>query len=131
VSDDGSAVVDFALVGGLLSLLFLSVVQLGLVVHVRNTLIDCAAEGARLAARAGHQRADGAVRARDLVAAELSESYAARLTDVSASSVQQAGVSAVEVRITAPLPLVALVGPSGELTVSGHAFAEQQVLPSP
>lgn len=131
MSDDGSAVVDFALVGGLLSLLFLSVVQLGLVVHVRNTLIDCAAEGARLAARAGHQPADGAVRARDLVAAELSESYAARLTDVSASSVQHAGVSAVEVRITAPLPLVGLVGPSGKLTVSGHAFAEQQVLPSP
>lgn len=125
MTDDGSAVVDFALVGGLLSVLFLSIVQLGLVVHVRNTLIDCAAQGARYGARAGRVPTDGIARTRELVAAELSPGYAARLSDVSASIVSRSGVPAVELRLTAPLPLVGLLGPSGELSVQGHAFAEQ------
>jgi Flp pilus assembly protein TadG len=131
VSDDGSAVVDFALVGGLLSLLFLSVVQLGLVVHVRNTLIDCAAQGARYGARAGRAPADGIARTRELVALELSAGYAARLSDVSAGVVERSGVTAVEMRVVAPLPLVGLVGPAGELTVQGHAFAERPAAPLP
>ena len=132
MSDDGSAVVDFALVGGLLTLLFLSIVQLGLVVHVRNTLIDCAAEGARYGARAGRAPADGIARTRELVAQELSAGYAARLSEVSAGVVERSGVLAVEVRVRAPLPLVGLVGPSGEVSVQGHAFAEQPAtLPSP
>lgn len=125
--DDGSAVVDFALVGGLLTLVFLSVVQLGLVVHVRNTLIDCAAEGARFGARAERLPTDGLARARDLVAAELSPDYASRLSGLSATTVERDGVQVVEVRLRAPLPLVGLVGPTGELSVSGHAFAEAQL----
>lgn len=127
MNDDGSAVVDFALVGGLLTLVFLSVVQLGLVVHVRNTLIDCASQGARYAAHAGRLPSDGAARARDLVSVELSQHYASRLTEVSASTVERAGVQVVEVRLRAPLPLVGLAGPIAELSVSGHAFAEQQL----
>jgi hypothetical protein len=128
VNDDGSAVVDFALVGGLLSVLFLSVLQVGLVVHVRNTLVDCAAQGARYGAIAGRAPADGLVRTRDLVASELSAGYASRLSDVSAASVEQQGVQAVEVVVTAPLPVVGLLGPAGQLTVRGHAFAEDQVV---
>jgi hypothetical protein len=131
VNDDGSAVVDFALVGGLLSLLFLSVVQLGLVVHVRNTLIDCASEGARYAARSGRAPSEGVARTRELVASELSAGYAGRLTALSAGLVERSGAQAVEVRLRAPLPLVGLVGPAGELTVEGHAFAEQQVNADP
>jgi hypothetical protein len=132
MTDEGSAVVDFALVGGLLSLLFLSIVQLGLVVHVRNTLIDCASQGARYGARAGRVPDDGLARTRELIALELSEGYAGRLSEVSATLVERSGVPAVEVRVRAPLPLVGLVGPAGELTAVGHAFAEQPVaVPAP
>jgi len=46
---------------------------------------------------------------------------------LSAGVVERSGVQAVEVRLRAPLPLVGLVGPAGELAVAGHAFAEQQV----
>lgn len=123
----GSAVVDFALVGALVTLLFVAVVQVALVVHVRTTLVDCAAEGARWGARAGRTPDDAAARARDLVGAELSRSYAARLRDgVRSRRVDRAGVRVVEVTIRAPLPLVALLGPAGALTVSGHAFDESQ-----
>ena len=37
--------VDFVLVSGLLTLLFLGVVQLTLILHVRNSLIDAASSG--------------------------------------------------------------------------------------
>ncbi|BDZ44332.1 TadE/TadG family type IV pilus assembly protein [Naasia aerilata] len=43
--DEGSAPVEFVLVGALLTLLVLSVLQLGLALHVRNTVTDAAAEG--------------------------------------------------------------------------------------
>lgn len=124
--DEGSAVVDFALVGALLTLLFVSVVQVALVVHVRNTLVDCASEGARWGARAGRTPDDGADRTRDLVAAELSAGYAARLADVTADQVDRGGVQVVKVVVRAPLPLIGLLGPTSALRVSGHAFDERQ-----
>jgi Flp pilus assembly protein TadG len=127
-SDEGSAVVDFALVGSLLTVLFVAVVQVALVVHVRNTLIDCAAEGARWGARIDRTPDDGAARTRDLVAAELSGGFAAQLGggDVRAEEVERAGVRVVQVSIRAPLPVIGLVGPAGGLTVRGHAFDERQ-----
>lgn len=125
--DRGSAAVDFALVGGLLTLLFLSVVQLGLVVHVRNTLVDCASEGARYGARADRTPDDAVRRTHDLVASELSPAYASRISGrITAEEVDRGGVRAIEVRLSGPLPVVGLVGPAGTLDVSGHAFAERQ-----
>ena len=126
ISERGSAVVDFALVGALLTLVFLSVVQLGLVVHVRNTLVDCAAEGARYGARADRTPGDAVERTRALVASELSEGYAARVARISAGEVDRRGARAVEVRLSAPLPVVGMAGPGGLLSVAGHAYAERQ-----
>ncbi len=34
----------------------------------------------------------------------------------------------VEVTVSAPLPVIGPVGPSGVLTVSGRAFSEEQVV---
>jgi hypothetical protein len=125
--DRGSAVVDFALVGGLLSLLFVSLLQLALVLHVRNVLIDCAAEGARYGARADRTPQDAVQRTVDLVGADLGPGFAGRVAStITADVVDRDGVQTVEVRLRAPLPVVALVGPSGGLSVSGHAFAESQ-----
>ena len=50
----GSAVVDFVLVLAVLVPLFLGILQLALVLMVRNTLSSAAAEGARLAATYDH-----------------------------------------------------------------------------
>ena len=49
-SSRGSAVVDFVLVLVVLIPLFLGILQVGLVMLVRNTLANAAAEGARHAA---------------------------------------------------------------------------------
>ncbi len=123
-AEHGSAVVDFALVGGLLTVVFASVVQLGLVLHVRNTVADCVAEGARFGALAGHAPPDAALRVRQLLAAELGDGYASRVEVARAAEVDLAGVRVVEVTARAPMPVIGLIGPSGGLSLTGHAVAE-------
>jgi len=121
--DSGSAVVDFVLVSVLVSALFLAVFQVGLALHVRNTLIACAAEGARFGARADTTPADGATRTRALITASLSSRWA---QGVSASERPVGGVRVVQVDVSAPLPVLGWFGPSGALAVRGRAFAERQ-----
>ncbi|MCR6689429.1 TadE/TadG family type IV pilus assembly protein [Cellulomonas sp.] len=116
--------VDFVLVGGLVVVLVLGIVQLALALHVRNVLVDSASEGARYGALLGRTPADGAQRTRELVTGALSASYA---SDVTSTRVVRDGVTLVEVTVTAPLPVVGLVGPTGAVTVSGHAIAEESL----
>lgn len=112
---------DFVLVGALVAVLGVAVLQLALVLHVRATLVDCAAEGARYAAQAGHRPADGVERTRLLASQAVSSGYA---RDVTAVRTVVGGVDLVEVTVRAPFPVVGLVGPSGELVVRGHALVE-------
>ena len=117
----GSAVAEFTLVGILLTVLALAVVQLALALHVRNTLLDAAAEGARYAALAGSSRADGVARTKDLIAAAVSAEYA---QDVTTGVTTIGGVPVVEVTVRATLPVVGLLGLQRGLEVSGHAAIE-------
>jgi len=117
----GSAVVDFTLVSVLVLVLFLGVLQVALAVHVRATLVDCAAEGARVAGRADRGPADGVARTRELVVASLSARYA---HDVVARETVVDGLPVVEVTVSAPLPVIGLLGPTGMVTVEGRALEE-------
>ena len=119
----GSAVVDFALVGGLLTLLFAAVLQLGMVLYVHNMLVSCAAEGARAGARADRGPADAVVETRELVSVTLTAAYARKVT---ADEETVNGVRAIVVRVRAPMPLFGLLGPSRTMRATGHAFAEAQ-----
>lgn len=111
------------MVSGLVVVLFMAVVQLGLVLHIRNTLISCASEGARLGARADADPGTGAARTRELIRSSLADAYA---EDVSVGVGSVSGVQVVEVRVRAPLPVLGLIGPEGELDVTGRAFLERQ-----
>ncbi|HST86517.1 MAG TPA: TadE/TadG family type IV pilus assembly protein [Kineosporiaceae bacterium] len=124
VADRGAAIVDFVLVGGLLTLLFLAVLQLSIALHVRNVLVDCAFEGAQFGALADRDPQAGADRARELIRSELSDRYAEQ---VSAGLAWVDGLPTVEVRVEAPLPVIGVFGVGRTLTVSGHALAEQPV----
>lgn len=110
------------MVGALLVVLTLAVLQLALVLHVRNTAIDAAAEGARQAALAGNSSEAGVDRTRELISAALSDGFA---ENVSVRQVDVEGVPLVEVTVRAPLPLVGLIGISDGLEVSGRAPVEQ------
>lgn len=117
----GSAVAEFTLVGILLTVLALAVVQLALALHVRNTVLDAAAEGARYAALAGSSVGEGISRTEDLIGTAISSEYA---QDVTATQTSIGGVPAIEVTVRAALPVVGLLGPPRGMEVSGHAAIE-------
>ncbi len=117
----GSAVAEFTLVAGLLVTLVLGIAQVGMAIHVRNTVVACAAEGARLAANADRTPADGAALTRRLIADALSESMVGQ---VSATHVAGPAGREVQVRVVTRLPLVGLVGPSRSLTITAHSLEE-------
>ena len=119
--DRGSAPAEFVMVGALLTVLTLSVLQLGLALHIRNTVLDAASEGARYASLADNTLADGAGRTRDLITTAIGSGYA---RDVSAVSGEYLGHPSAIVTVRTPLPLIGLVGIDGGLEVSGHAALE-------
>ncbi|UKA52059.1 pilus assembly protein [Arthrobacter sp. FW305-123] len=116
--EQGSAVVDFVLVGALLTLFFMSVVQLMLVLHVRNTLIDAAASGARYGSLSDRTFADARTRTAELIAGALNSEFS---RDVTSTEVTIEGIRTLEVTVRAPLPVVGLIGPRETLEVKGHA----------
>ena len=119
--DSGSAVVEFTLVGVLLTVLTLAVIQLGLALHVRNTVLDVAAEGARFAALADNEPADGVARTRALITEAIGADYA---TDVRVATGEWRGHPAITVTVRTTLPVVGLLGVGGGLEVEGHAARE-------
>jgi Flp pilus assembly protein TadG len=119
--DAGSAVAEFVMVAGLLTLLTLSVIQLALALHIRNTVIDAAAEGARYAALADSALPDGVARTRDLITVAIGAAYA---RDVTASYGSYLGHPSALVTVRTPLPLIGLVGIEDGLEVTGHAAVE-------
>jgi Flp pilus assembly protein TadG len=119
--DDGDATVDFVLVGALLTVLTLSVIQLGLALLIRNTVLDAAAEGARYAALADNGLDDGVERTRDLITSVLGATYA---DDIDASYEHHLGTDAAVITVRAPLPLIGLLGLGRGMEVQGHAPVE-------
>lgn len=110
--------VDFVLVSALVTVLFLAVIQLALLLHVRNTLADAASSAARYGALADRTAADARERAAMLLDASLGSGYA---QDVQAAVTSVGGVQTMTVRVVAPMPLLGLFGPSRTLEMSGHA----------
>ncbi|WP_426241314.1 TadE/TadG family type IV pilus assembly protein [Nocardioides sp. LHG3406-4] len=118
----GSAVVDFVFVLILLLPLFLGVLQVALVMHVRNTLASAAAEGARYAATWGATEAAGHQRTREQIEGAVSGKFA---EDISIERVDIGGAPAYRVTIRAEVPALGLGGPGVRLSVSGNAIIEQ------
>lgn len=119
--ESGSAVVEFVMVGTLLTVLTLSVIQLGLALLIRNTVLDAASEGARFAALADNGLPDGIARTSELITVALGPTYA---QDVRASYGNYLGHPAAIVTVDAPLPLIGLIGIEHGMEVEGHAAVE-------
>jgi len=75
-SEEGAAVVDFVLVLVVLIPLFLGILQVALVLHVRNTLTAAASEGARYAATVDRAPGAGAARTREQISGALAARFA-------------------------------------------------------
>jgi Flp pilus assembly protein TadG len=117
----GAAVVDFVLVVVVVVPLVLGLLQLGLVLHVRNTLTAAASEGARYAATVDRSPGAGAERTRSQIRNALAGRFARQ---VSARPVTIDGVAGIEVRVNAEVPPLGLWGPAVRLQLSGHAVEE-------
>lgn len=113
--------VEFVFVSALLLFLVLGVLQLALALHVRNTVQDAAAEGARWAALADSSLAEGHARTQVLIETAVGAQYA---RDIQTGYDSWLGQPATVVTVRAPLPLFGLWGPSHVLEVTGHAARE-------
>lgn len=120
-TETGAAVVDFVLVLVVVVPLFLGIVQVGLVLHVRNTLTAAASEGARYAATVHGSPAAGAERTRSQIRGALAARFARGVT---ARPVLVDGVPGVRVDVAAEVPPLGLWGPAVRVEVSGHAIEE-------
>ena len=117
----GSALAEFALVSVLLVPMFMAVLQLAFVWHVRTTLTSAASQGARYAAAYDRGLTDGRRRAEDVIRHALGHAVDARV-GATAESVDGQRVVAVTVR--ARVPTIGLWGPSLTLETTGHAVEE-------
>jgi Flp pilus assembly protein TadG len=113
----GAAVVDVVLVMVVLVPVVLGILQVALVLFVRNTLASAASEGARLAATRDRGPADGAALTRAQIDDAVSGKFA---QDVSARQT----ANGVEVTVHARVPALGIGGPAIDLTVIGHAVEE-------
>jgi hypothetical protein len=118
----GAAVVDIVLVLVVLVPLVLGILQVGLVLFVRNTMASAASEGARLAATSDRGPADGVALTREQIDAVVSGRFA---RDIEARPVLVDGAPGIEVVVRASVPALGLGGPAIDLVVTGHAVEEQ------
>ena len=124
-NESGSAVVDFVMVGALVIIVFVALLQVALGVYARNVLTDAAGDGARRAALVGGTEAEARQRVQVLSDAALRRGY---VDTVTVSRVPSGDLTIVEVTVTAPLPVLGLLGPGGTLRVTGHAVDESSLI---
>jgi Flp pilus assembly protein TadG len=120
-TDQGSAVVDFVLVLVVLVPLFLGIMQVALVLHVRNTLTSAASEGARYAATVDQPLEAGVERTRAQITGAIAGRFA---QDIRATQTVRDGVPVVRVDVVAEVPPLGVWGPGVRLAVAGHAVEE-------
>lgn len=116
--DGGAATVEWTLVAALLTLLFLAVLQTGFALHIRTTLLDAAAEGARTAGLLGAHPDDGRARTAELIALAVADDYASDIEVVR-------GTELATVTVRAPLPLIGAWGFPDGIEVVAHAPVER------
>lgn len=116
--DEGSSPVEFVLVGALLTALTLGVVQLAVVLYVRNVVHDAAVAGAFHASLADVAPAEGAARASDIVATALGGDF---VDGATAAEIVIDGRGYVEVTLVVTVPLIGLIGPSAGWEVTARA----------
>ena len=119
-ADDGAAPVEFALITPLLLLVALAVLQLALVLHVREVAVGAASQGARVAAMTNGDLLQGKARAVRV----LHQSIAAPALRSTHARIDREGpVPVAAVDMTLDLPIVGMFGPT-TMTVTGRSLLE-------
>ena len=119
--EKGAAVAEFVMISGLLALIFAAVLQLGVAIHVRNTVIDSAMAGARAAAMVDSDSREAVTTTRELITAAVGSHYA---EDISVEEATRNGIDVVVVRVRTPVPIIGLLGPARMWELEAHALRE-------
>lgn len=117
--DRGAATAEFAMVSALLVLLSFAILQLTLMVHVRNTLIDAASTGARFGVLEDRTASDGVQRTQDLIESSISARYA---QGVGYEYVPEPEGQTLRITVQAQVPVLGLFPGVGSLEVTGSAY---------
>lgn len=118
-AEQGAATAEFAMVSALLVLLSFAILQLTLMIHVRNTLIDAASTGARFGVLEDRTAADGVQRTQDLIESSISSRYAGA---VGYEYLAQAEGQTLRITVQAQVPVLGLFPGVGRLEVTGSAY---------
>ncbi|TLP75609.1 pilus assembly protein [Nesterenkonia sphaerica] len=115
----GSATAEFTMVAALLVLLFLGVLQVAGLIHIRNSLIDAASTGARFGALDDRSAQDGVARTQELIRGSVADRYA---QEVNYEYVEVPEGRTLRITVDARVPVL-VIGPGvGELEVTGSAY---------
>lgn len=117
-SERGSAVAEFVMVTTLLVVIAMTLVQLALVLHVRNTLIDAASNGSHYGALANRSAGDAQGRTRTLITESLHGGFA---RDIAVSTTRVGDSQLVTVSVSTRVPLIGLLPNGWDLHVEGEA----------
>lgn len=126
--EEGSAIVEFALVSILLVMLLLMIMQLAVFLHIRNVAAASAAEGARYGANANSEPGMGSERANDLIGKAIGSSAANEIA-CEATQVDDpgSGLEVVRVRCSGDIPV--FFAPFGDvlpINVTARSMREGQ-----
>lgn len=116
-NDSGAIVAESAMIIALVTLLCGTILQLGVIIHTRNTMIDAAAAGARHAALADRTLTDGQQRTTSLLTSTIPNAGTA---DVAIS--QDTDGERITVTISHQLPLLGFMTGPIPLTATAQAY---------
>lgn len=119
----GAAIPEFILVLLVLIPLVFAIAQVALVLHVRNTMVAAASDGARTAASLGGGPQDARQRAGEVIRTTLADRFA---DSVVARESNIDGVPVIQVRIVGTVPPLGLWGPGVDIDTVGHAVRQEQ-----
>lgn len=115
-NDTGAIVAESAMIIALVTLLCGTIMQLGVIIHTKNTMIDAASAGARHAALADRSLADGQQRTLSLLSESIPNAGSAEV-----QMIHEAGGERITVIVTHRVPLLGFL--TGPIPLSATAQA--------
>lgn len=113
----GAIVAESAMIIALVTLLCGTILQLGVIIHTKNTMIDAASAGARYAALADRDLVDGQRRSTALLTSSIPNAESARITISRAVNGE-----VIRVTITHQLPLLGFITAPIPLSATAQAY---------
>ncbi len=116
-TETGAIVAESAMIIALITLLCGSILQLGVIIHTKNTMIDAASAGARYAALADRNLVDGRHRTSALLSNSIPNAQSAAVTIK-----RESNGELIRVTVTHQLPLLGFITAPIPLSATAQAY---------